>query len=160
MSKRKRLTRYDTHVVPYLDRIPSWRKQGLTEEQIAQKLRIAYSTLNVYKERYSELSEALKKGKEELIEELEDSLYKKAMGYEYEETETWLEEVDGVQKKRVKRIKKVAHPDTGALAFALKNLAPDKWRDRQDIDSSDGQLVINIEELPRTKGKDHGNKDS
>jgi len=53
-------------------------------------------------------------------------------------------EVDGVQKKRVKRIKKVAHPDTGALAFALKNLAPDKWRDRQELDQS-GDLVINIE---------------
>ena len=81
-------------------------------------------------------------------------LLRSAMGYEYEETETWLEEVDGVQKKRVKRIKKVAHPDTGALAFALKNLAPDKWKDRQEFDQS-GNLVINIEELPRTKGLDN-----
>jgi len=150
MSKNKRKTKYDTHVAPYLKRIPSWRKQGMTEEQIADKLDIAYSTLNLYKNKYSELSEVLKKGKEELIEELEDSLYRRAMGYEYEETETWLEEVDGVQKKRVKRIKKLAHPDTGALAFALKNLAPDKWRDRQELDQS-GDLVINIEELPRTK---------
>lgn len=150
MAKVGRKTKYDTHVLPFLKRIPSWRKQGMTEEQVADKLDIAYSTLNLYKNKYSELSEALKKGKEELIEELEDSLYKKAMGYEYEETETWLEEVDGVQKKRVKRIKKLAHPDTGALAFALKNLAPDKWRDRQELDQS-GDLVINIEELPRTK---------
>ena len=74
-----------------MDRIPSWRKQGLTEEQIAQKLGIAYSTLNLYKDSHLALSEALKKGKEELIEELEDSLYKKAMGYEFEEVETWIE---------------------------------------------------------------------
>ena len=155
MEKAGRKTKYDTHVVPYLKRIPSWRKQGMTEEQVADKLDIAYSTLNLYKNKYSEFSEALKKGKEELIEELKDSLYKKAMGYEYEETETWLEEVDGVQKKRVKRMKKVAHPDTGALAFALKNLAPDEWRDRQDFDGTGGQLVIQIEELPRTKGTNH-----
>lgn len=149
MAKVGRKTKYDTHVAPHLKRIPSWRKQGMTEEQVADKLDIAYSTLNLYKNKYSELSEALKKGKEELIEELEDSLYKKAMGYEYEETETWLEEVDGVQKKRVKRVKKIAPPDTGALCFALKNLAPDKWRDRQDADQTGEQIIVNIEPPPR-----------
>lgn len=149
MKKGKRQSKYETHVLPYIDRIPSWRKQGLTEEQVAQKLGIAYSTLNVYKDNHSALSEALKKGKEELIEELENSLYKKAMGYEYEEVETWIEEVDGVQKKRVKRVKKIAPPDTGALCFALKNLAPDKWRDRQDADQTGEQIIVNIEPPPR-----------
>lgn len=155
MAKVGRKAKYDTHVVPYLKRIPSWRKQGMTEEQVAKRLGVAYSTLSLYKKKHSEFSEALKKGREELIEELEDSLYRKAMGYEYEEQETWIEEVDGMQKKRVKRMRKVAHPDTGALAFALKNLAPDKWRDRQDFDGTGGQLVIQIEELPRTKGTNH-----
>jgi len=150
MAKVGRKTKYDTHVVPYLKRIPSWRKQGMTEEQIADKLDIAYSTLNLYKNKYSELSEAIKKGKEELIEELEDSLYKRAMGFEYEEVETWIEEVDGVQKKRIKRVKKQALPDTGALAFALKNLSPNKWRDRHDIAEIGRQgKVINIIDIPQ-----------
>lgn len=150
MSKRKRLTRYDTHVVPYLDRIPSWRRQGLTERQVAKRLGIGYSTLSLYKNKNVELLEALKKGKEELIEELEDSLYKRAMGFEYEEVETWIEEVDGVQKKRIKRVKKQALPDTGALAFALKNLSPNKWRDRHDIAEIGRQgKVINIIDIPQ-----------
>jgi transcriptional regulator with XRE-family HTH domain len=137
-----------------MDRIPSWRKQGLTEEQIAQKLGIAYSTLNLYKDSHLALSEALKKGKEELIEELEDSLYKKAMGYEYEEVETWIEEVDGVQKKRVKRVKKIAHPDTGALCFALKNLAADRWKDKQDTEQMGERIIVNIEPPPRPEVTD------
>ncbi len=150
MAKVGRKTKYDTHVVPYLKRIPSWRKQGMTEEQVAKRLGVAYSTLSLYKNKHSEFSEALKKGREELIEELEDSLYRKAMGYEYEEQETWIEEVDGVQKKRIKRVKKQSLPDTGALAFALKNLSPNKWRDRHDIAEIGRQgKVINIIDIPQ-----------
>lgn len=156
MKKKKqgRRTKYHTHVVPHMDRIPSWRKQGMTEEQIAERLGIGYSTLSLYKTKNIELLEALKKGKEELIEELEDSLYRRAMGYEYEETETWLEEVDGVQKKRVKRMRKVAHPDTGALAFALKNLAPDRWKDKRDGESQGEKYVVNILPPPRPEGEE------
>ena len=153
MTKASRQSKYETHVVPYLDRIPNWRKQGLTEKQVAQKLGIAYSTLTLYRDSHSALSVALKKGKEELVEELENSLYKKAMGFEYEEIETWIEEVDGVQKKRVKKIKRRALPDTGALCFALKNLASDKWRDRQDAEQLGERYIVNIEPPPRPEGK-------
>jgi len=63
MAKVGRKTKYDTHVVPYLKRIPSWRKQGMTEEQVAKRLGVAYSTLSLYKKKHSEFSEALKKAK-------------------------------------------------------------------------------------------------
>jgi|LSQX01.3.fsa_nt_gb transcriptional regulator with XRE-family HTH domain len=149
MAKPKRQTKYDTHVVPYLDRIPAWRKQGLTEKQVAERLGVGYSTLSVYKNKNVELLEALKKGKEELIEELEDSLYRRAMGFEYEEVDTYIEEFGDVQKVKTKIMKRVALPDTGALAFALKNLAPDKWRDRHDItEFSRQEKVINIIDIP------------
>ncbi len=77
-AKAGRKPIYDECVKPYLDRIPKWRKQGLTEKQIAKdKLRIGYSTLQNFKNDYPELAKALKEGKEELIENLEESLYKK-----------------------------------------------------------------------------------
>lgn len=133
-------SKYETHVMPYLDRIPKWRRDGLTEEQVAKRLGIAYSTLSLYKTKYSEILEALKKGKEELVEELEDSLYKRAMGFEYEETEITATR-DG---KRVKKVKKFIPPDVGALCFALKNLMPDKWRDKQEIAHS-GDMTVEIE---------------
>jgi len=44
MSKPKRKTKWDTHVQPNLNRIPKWRRDGLTEKQVAQKLGVAYST--------------------------------------------------------------------------------------------------------------------
>lgn len=131
MSKKAgRKTKYDTNVKPCLDRIPKWRKQGMTEEQICQKLGVATSTFNVYKNKYSELVESLKKGKEELIEELQDSLYKRALGYEYEEVKEYIEKDDkGNNKVKREVYKKVMHPDVGAIAFALKNLDKDNWKD-------------------------------
>ena len=89
---------------------------------------------DAYNDNWS-IREALKNGKEELIENLEDSLYKRAMGYEYEETKTIREKDDnGKDKVKLEITKKKLHPDTGALAFALKNLAPDRWKDRHDIE--------------------------
>lgn len=133
-NKVGRRSRYYTKVEPVLDRIPAWRKQGLTEKQVAEKCGVSYSSINNYKRDFPELMEALATGKEELIEVLEDSLYKKAMGFEYEETETFIEQQNGKEVKRVKKVVKQALPDTGALCFALKNLAPHRWRDRKDYD--------------------------
>jgi transcriptional regulator with XRE-family HTH domain len=129
-SKRGRASKWETHVLPNLDRIPKWRRQGMTEEQICKKLDVSVSTFNVYKNKYVELMEALKKGKEELIEELQDSLYKRALGYEYEEIKEFIEK-DEKGNSKVKReiYKKIMHPDVGAIAFALKNLDKDNWKD-------------------------------
>ncbi len=124
-QKRGRKSKYDTHVKPYLNRIPKWRRNGMTEAQIAKKLGIAMSSFSLYKLKHSEFSETLKNSKEELIENLEDSLFKRAMGYQYEETK--IEREGGVVVRTVINIKELP-PDVGALIFALKNLAPNKWR--------------------------------
>lgn len=142
MSKRGRKSKWETHVLPELDRIPKWRRQGMTEEQICQKLDVGVSTFNRYKKEYGELREALKKGKEELIENLEESLYKKAMGFEYEESKVYQsKDANGNTVQRVEKFKKQALPDTGALAFSLKNLDPENWRDKTETELS-GELDV------------------
>ena len=50
------------------------------------------------------------------------------MGFEYEEVETVIEEVNGRTKSKIKRIKKTALPDTSAIIFWLKNRKPEHWR--------------------------------
>lgn len=135
-NKGGRKSKYTTHVLPNLERIPSWRKQGLTEEQIARKLGVAMSTFSDYKLKYSELMEVLKKGKEHLVEELETSLFKRAMGYDTEEVKIEKNE-NGVVIRTTTTTKHIV-PDVGAIAFALKNLTT-TWRDRQDI-TLDGKL--------------------
>lgn len=108
--------------------IEGWARQGLTDEQISKNMSISYSTFREWKKKYSALSAALKKGKTPVDFEVENALLKRAMGFEYEETETIIEEIDGKQRKRIKKIKKVALPETSAIIFWLKNRMPEQWR--------------------------------
>lgn len=108
--------------------IEGWARQGLTDEQISKNMNISYSTFREWKKKYSALSAALKKGKTPVDFEVENALLKRAMGFEYEETETIIEELDGKQRKRIKKIKKVALPETSAIIFWLKNRMPEQWR--------------------------------
>ena len=108
--------------------IEGWARQGLTDEQIAKNMGIKKSTFYDWLKKYPDISESLKKGKAPVDFEVENALLKRAIGFEYEETETIIEEIDGKQKKRVKKIKKVALPETSAIIFWLKNRKPEQWR--------------------------------
>lgn len=113
--------------------LEGWARNGLTDEQIAHNMGIAYSTLRVWKEKYPALSAALKKGKEVTVLEVENALLKRALGYSYVETRR---EVDADGKKKVVRTEKQVLPDTTAQIFYLKNRCPERWRDRQNIELS------------------------
>ena len=112
--------------------LEAYARDGLTDEQIAKNLDITPSTLYEWKRRYSEISEALKKGKEVVDIEVENALLKRALGYSYEEKKV---EVSEEGTKVTKTIKEVV-PDTTAQIFWLKNRRPDRWRDKQDIEHS------------------------
>lgn len=125
--------------------IEGWARDGLSEEQIARNIGCAYSTLREWKERFPAISAVLKKGREVVVRELENALIKRAKGYEVEETTEELRfnrQTGQNELEIVKRVKKHVAPDTGAIAFALKNYAPDKFRDRKDIELS-GQVDTN-----------------
>lgn len=121
-----RKSRYDTHVLPYLDRIREWY-QVLNEAQIAEKLGISSTTFENYKRNHEELRECLKAGRSELVEDLKLTLKKKAKGFTYEETKTVIRQEGDREVKLVERYKKYAPPDTGAIHLLLKNL-DDQWR--------------------------------
>lgn len=137
-----RKNKYETHVKPYLNQIQEWY-EDLDERQIADQLGIAVSTWEKYKNKYPELREALKKGKQHLVRELKTSLKKKAKGFYYEETKTCIREVGGKQVKVIEKYKKYAQPDTGALHLLLKNL-DENWHndDQVTIDIKKKQLKL------------------
>ena len=106
-----------------LIKIQGWARDGLIDEQIAHNMGITTKTLYEWKNKYGEISEALKKGKEVIDRQVENALLKRALGYAYDET-TY---EDGVETQRV--TKEVA-PDTTAQIFWLKNRKPAEWRDK------------------------------
>ncbi|MDK9899831.1 transposase, partial [Klebsiella pneumoniae] len=64
-------------------KIEGWARDGLTDEQIAEKIGIQRQTLYDWKKKYSDISYALKKGKEVIDRQVENALLKRALGYEY-----------------------------------------------------------------------------
>lgn len=148
---------YEEMVSPHLKDVTEWRREGLTEIQIFDRLGVGKTSATRYKKEHPEFREALLDGKKKLVDELEVSLYKRGKGFEYEETE--MSARDDGSGKRIKKIKKYALPDVGALCFALKNLAPEKWRDKQDISLS-GELGVKvIDNIPEGDADDNGAAD-
>lgn len=131
-----RPSKYDTHVLPKLNLVEAWARDGLVDEQIAHNLDIALSTYYDYKDKYPEFSEALKKGKDDIDVMVENALLKRALGYTFTETTYEM----GVETKRV--VKEV-QPDTTAQIFWLKNRRPQSWRDKQEI-GIDNDITINV----------------
>ncbi|MCW6663943.1 helix-turn-helix domain-containing protein [Aerococcaceae bacterium NML190073] len=112
--------------------LESWARDGLTDEQIANKIGVDRTTFYVWLKKYPDISDAIKKGKAPVDAMVENALLKRALGFEYEETEvikdTIGEGIDKQERTRIKKVKKYAPPDTGAIIFWLKNRKPDTWR--------------------------------
>ena len=115
-------------------RVEGWARDGLTDEQIARNMGIRQSTFYEWQNRFPEISDALKRGKAPVDVEVENALLKSALGFEYEETITEIEELPGgKQKKQIRKVKKYAPPNSTAQIFWLKNRRPDRWRDKQEF---------------------------
>lgn len=126
--------------------LEAWARNGLTDEQIASNMGITTSTLYEWKKRFSVISEALKRGKEVVDIQVENSLLKRALGYSYTEKKIEQSEKDG--KKTVITVKEVV-PDVTAQIFWLKNRRPDLWRDKRDMNMTASEEVLIINDIPK-----------
>ena len=91
--------------------LEGWAKDGLTDEQIAHNMGITRKTLYRWKNKYGDIGEVLKKGKEIVDYQVENALLKAAL--------------DG---------------NVTAQIFWLKNRRPDKWRDKPHETADDKEL--------------------
>ena len=139
-----RKNKYETHIQPNLAKISEW-VATMTEAQIAQKLGVNVRSFDRYKVDHEELRDALRTGKQDLIEELKATLKMKAKGFRYTE-EKIIEKFDEAGNstgKTVETYKKYAPPDLGAIHLLLKNL-DDTWRndDKATLDLKKEQVEI------------------
>lgn len=120
-------------------KVQGWARDGLSNEQIAHNMGITFQTLYKWQDKYSELREALKKGKEVVDREVENAMLKRALGYEYDEVtqEPVTDKDTGITEMRVtKRVTKQIVPDVTAQIFWLKNRKPNEFRDKRDVELS------------------------
>lgn len=101
---------------------------GSTDKELADIFEVAESTFSKWKVDFPELSEALKKGKDEADSMVVKSLFNRANGFHKEETEEIMYKGEIVELKR----KKYYPPDVTACIYWLKNRQRDKWGDRKE----------------------------
>ena len=116
-----------------LNRLKGWKRNGLTNEQIAEQIGINQDTLYTWIKRFPEIAEALKIGKEDADLQVENALFKSACGYDYEEiTEElkWDNKTRSYVMKVTKKLTKHQPPSNTAQIFWLKNRRAENWRDK------------------------------
>lgn len=121
--------------------VEGWAREGLTDLQIATKMRISQTTFYDWLKRFPKLAKALKKGKAPVDTKVENALLKRALGYDYVETVTEYtfsetERDENGEPKRIvksqKSTRKHVPGEVGAQAFWLKNRRPDRWREKRE----------------------------
>lgn len=150
-----RPSKYESHVQPKLLLIEAWARNGLTDEDICKNLDVSIAAFSNYKLEYMELKESLKTNKDAADVIVENSLYKRALGYVYDEVtrEQKLDPLTGeISLVVTKVVTKEVVADTTAQIFWLKNRKPGQWRDKQELEHS-GNVGVNIvNNIPRNKG--------
>lgn len=131
--------------------VEGFARDGLSDAQIAQKIGISYQTLYDWEKRFPEFLDAIKKGKAPVDIEVENALLKRALGYDYEEVITEVEELgEGRQKKHIRKIRKHMPGETAAQIFWLKNRRPGRWRDKvESAPEVANELLQSLMELER-----------
>lgn len=123
--------------------LEGWARDGLTDEDLANKMGIVPSTLYEWKKKYSEISEALKKGKDIVDIQVENALLKKAKGYTVDLIKTFkVRHVEYENGKKISEHEELVQgidqmhvpADSTAQIFWLKNRCPEKWRDKPTDD--------------------------
>ena len=117
--------------------LEDWARQGLFDEQIAKNMGISEATLYNYKNKHPEIKEALRKGKEVVDIEVENAMFKRAIGYTITINEQKVDK-DGY----VHDLKRDVHipGDVTAQIFWLKNRRKQQWRDKVEYEANNEEL--------------------
>jgi hypothetical protein len=118
-----------------LDTYQQWEADGVLDERIksiqdmvarriiqkdiAKAMRVSEPTLIKLKRNHPRLNQAFINGDDELKYKLMDALFQRAIGMEYEEIQTTIEETSAGTKKKLVKSKKRALPDFNAIKYLL-----------------------------------------
>jgi len=111
---------------------------GATDAQLADFFEVSVSTIALWKVQHPEFSDAIKVPKAQADERVEQSLFRRAMGYEHDEVDIRVIDKDVV----ITPIRKYYPPDSTAMIFWLKNRKPTEWREKQEIEHSGGVTIV------------------
>lgn len=118
-------------IEPNLERISILRRQGKTESQIAKILDVPSSLFKKCVKKHDELAKALQDGRDQLLENLENTIWMRALGKcEKKTIKTTYSDAEKTQVKEIIETVEIPAPDVLALKFCLTNMCPEKYQER------------------------------
>ena len=142
--------------------LEAWARDGLFDDQIAKNMGVSEATLYNYKRKHPEIANAFKKGKEVVDIEVENALFKKALGYNAVVMKAFkLKDIIYENGKKVSETERIEYAeeevhipaDTTAQIFWLKNRKRLQWRDKVEYSSDSGE-ISKLDELLKEIKKD------
>ena len=158
-AKSQKAMPYEEFCLPHIDDIADLIRQGVTESVIYNEfLQVSYDVWKRWKQLHPELRVALRRSKDDLIANIEDSMYQRAMGYIITKSEKdYKFDKDGNRILiKEKEIEEWIQSDA-AIQYALNNMAPEKYVANNNAQSLKNKEDLTLSEvdnvLTKIKGK-------
>lgn len=124
-------SKYETHVLPNLDKIEEAIKQGASVANIADSLGVNRSTFYKYLDEHTELKDTFARARAGVVIEVKSALLKRARGYTAtDEKSIAYFDKEGDRVVRVETTTREVAPDVSAINAVLYNF-DDEWH-RED----------------------------
>lgn len=144
-KKRGRKSKYNDHVLPYLDKIREWKKVGATDKKIQEVLGISKTVFYEYLDKYPEFKNARKKGVAEFCLDLRGELAKLATKHTLETKKQYIkvDQETGNKTQYTEITTREVDADPAAINLLLKNLDKDDWaNDPQNLSLKQQELEL------------------
>lgn len=139
--------------------VKAWTRDGITIEEICQKMGIRRNTYYSWVKQYKEFADAVNTSRELVDYKVENALLKAALGYKTKEIKVTLGKKifngETVEMLKETTVKEVAPNVTACLAW-LNNRKHDQWKRNRDkvmeLDEEDNNISITIVRGPKGDG--------
>lgn len=109
--------------------------RGWTNEKMAETLGVDPQNLTAWIQNSDSIRARVTDSRREVVSAIEHSLIRLALGYRTQETKVFYNAVSGEIVEHA--ITKQHLPDSKAAIFLLKNLDPENWKERHEVDVKD-----------------------
>ena len=135
--------------------IQSWANDGLTDAEICKKMGIAVTTLWRWCNQEEKIRNAIIRGRDTMTMEVENMMYKCAMGFTYTEQQL-------TRDGDIVEVERYYEPSQEAQKFILTNRRKDKWKSKQEVALEaqvEAQTTIKVSEADKLADSLFGNED-
>jgi hypothetical protein len=115
----------------YVEQAEKLSLLGATDIQMADFFGVSESTLNLWKLSHPRFSESIKVAKAQADTNVVRSLYRKAVGYEFDSVKIFCGKDGEVTQVPYRE---VVPPSDTAMIFWLKNRQSKEWRDKSEVE--------------------------